>query len=444
MDESAAAQQPVVIVGGGWAGMAAAVELCDNGAPVVLIEAARQLGGRARSLRFGEHVVDNGQHIITGAYQSLLELLERIGVATENTFTRIPLTLHCLGGDRLSLHLRAPRLPAPLNLTGALLKARGLSLRDKLQALRFGRRLQLIDIAIDRDISVQALLHSEGQTPALIAKLWEPLCIATLNTPIGDASARIFLRVLRESFSRQRKHSDLLLPRVELGNLLPNPGNEYLERHGARVMLGQRVTAVHCASGRVRGVTVGNQTLPASHVVLATPHIVSRRLLSAEPLLEPLCTKLAALGNAPVITLYLQYPTSVQLPHSMTGLHGSVVQWVFDRSHCGAPGMVAVVISATGIHTQMDNDSLTSKVAAELAAAFRHWPAHQRSLVVREKRATFSSTTGIDAHRPDNRTAMPGLWLAGDYTCNGLPATLEGAVRSGLSCARAIIDSPIE
>ena len=439
MPETPSKERPVVIAGAGWAGLATAVELSTHGVPVLLLEAARQLGGRARSIRSGDMIVDNGQHLMIGAYQSLLTLMERVHVDHKKAFLRLPLTLNMRRGNRTSLYFRAPRLPAPLHLLWAILTARGLGFQDRVQAMRFGRHLPTLDIPADGDISVQALLHSEAQSPALIRKLWEPLCVATLNRHAGDASARLFLQVLRETFLELCRHSDLLIPRHELSAILPRPCADYLERKGARVEMGQRVTGLQI-SDTVRGVRLYGREIEASHVVLATPHIISRRLMSHHAPLHTVCEQLAGLGNEPIATLYLQYPPRTRLPTPVTGLEDTLTQWVFDRRVSGQPGLMAVVISAQGTHTDMSAEALTARVADELQRAFPHWPTHLNSLLVREKRATFSSHPGIDNSRPGNATAVPGLWLAGDYTATGLPATLEGAVRSGIRCANAILE----
>jgi squalene-associated FAD-dependent desaturase len=441
MPEQPSAECPVVIVGGGWAGLAAAVELCTHKIPVTLLESARQLGGRARSVRSGDMVVDNGQHLITGACQSLLSLLEKVHVDPRQAFLRLPLTLSLFKGGKPSLHFKAARLPAPLHLLGALASARGLSPGDRLQALRFGRKLASLRIPKTEDISVQALLHSEAQSPAIIRKLWEPLCIATLNTPVGEASARVFLHVLRESFLGLRKHSDLLIPKQELSDLLPRPCTDYLERNKARVELGQRVTGLSLNECGVHSVSVHGHCIDSSHVVLATPHVITRRLLSRHKSLHALSAQLAGLGNEPVTTLYLQYAPQTRLPEAVLGFESGLSQWIFDRRICHQPGMMAVVISARGNHENMQDDELIKKIAAELAVSFPKWPTHQRSLLIREKRATFCSRAGIDCIRPANSTPVPGLWLAGDYTATGLPATLESAVRSGTKTAHAILAS---
>ncbi len=431
----------MVIVGGGWAGLATAIELCAHKVPVTLLESARQLGGRARSIRSGDMVVDNGQHLFLGAYQSLLSLMERIDVDHQQAFLRLPLTLKLLKRGKPSLHLRAPRLPAPWHLLGAIAGAHGLCLRDRIQALRFGRKLPTLRLSKAKDISVQALLHSEAQPPALIRKLWEPLCIATLNTPVNEASARIFVRVLRETFLGLRKHSDLLIPRQELSDLLPRPCTDYLERNKAHVEMGQRVTGLSINDDGVHAVSVRGRSIHASHVVLATPHVISRRLMSRHKPLQALCARLAELGNEPVTTLYLQYTPQTRLPEPVLGFENGLSQWLFDRRVCNQPGMMAVVISARGSHENMPDDELTARVAAELATSFPKWPAHQHSLLIREKRATFCSRAGIDCIRPANSTPVAGLWLAGDYTATGLPATLESAVRSGIETAHAILAS---
>ena len=431
--------QPVVVVGGGWAGLAAAVELCAAGRPVVVLEAARQLGGRARSLRFGDTVVDNGQHLMLGAYGSMLRLLDRLGLDCGRAFVRVPLALRTLRSGGRSLNITAPRLPAPLHLFAALLSARGLAPGDRLKALRFGARLAKLRIEPQRDISVRTLLHDEAQSAALIAALWEPLCIAILNTSVDQASARLFLNTLQQAFLPARAASDLLLPRVELGEILPGPAARFVENHAGRVMLGQRVTGLEISDNAVRGVRIRGQTLHASQVVLATPHLISRRLMSPHAPLRALCDGLAALSDEPVATLYLQYPPGVRLPYPMLGLHGTTAQWLFDHRISAQPGLIAAVISGRGPHCTVPAEQLIAHIAAELAATFPAWPAHRDSLLLREKRATFSSRVGVDLVRPASQTPVTGLWLAGDYTDTGLPATLEGAVRSGTGCAAGIL-----
>ncbi len=436
---------PVVVVGGGWAGLAAAVSLTRRGIPVQLIEAARQPGGRARTVRSSGQVVDNGQHLMIGAYRSMLNLMQQIGVDIDQAFERLPLTIELRKGKRTSLFLKTPRLPAPWHILTALLTARGLSAGEQVKALRFGRYLLKHAPSTEADISVLALLHSHAQSPGLIRKLWEPLCIATLNTPTDTASAQLFVKVLSTAFGSHQQHSDLLIPRLELSDLLPRPGIAYLERHGAQVELGQRVTSLEIDTDRIQGINIGDHRhLACSQVILATPPTITRRLVSRHGTLKTLEQQLAALGNEPIATLYLQYAEDTQLHLPMLGLEDKLGQWVFDRRFCGQPGLMAVIISARGEHSQLSAEALTEQIVNELATCFPDWPAPEHTLLLREKRATFCSYAGVNSVRPGNRTAVQGLWLAGDYTATGLPATLESAVRSGNSCAQSMYSQPTQ
>lgn len=429
-----------IVVGGGWAGIAAAVELARHKVTVTLIEAARQLGGRARRVNYRGHVVDNGQHLLIGAYHSVLQLLDRLGIPEGAVFERRPIELIMRSTRFPTLHIRPPRpLPAPWHLVAGLVAATGLGAVEKWQAIRFC--LALRRTGTGPDCSVQELLNRHGQSPALIARLWEPLCLATLNTPVHEASAEIFTRVLTDAFARHRSDSDLLFPRGDLGSLIPEPAHAFIEAHGGRVRLGTRVTAVQAAGRGITGVTLtGGERLDTEHLVLALPGPATRRLLAPLAALQGMSADLARIDSAPITTVYLQYPPEVRLEFPMIGLHGTTAQWVFDHGPAGRPGLMAVVISGHGMHAAQDRESLRARVTAELAAFFPAWPPPRHGFVLRERRATFLSRVGVNALRPPAATPLAGCWLAGDTVKNGYPATLEGAVRSGLECARRIID----
>jgi squalene-associated FAD-dependent desaturase len=431
---------PVVVVGGGWSGLAAAIELVHAGVPVTLIEAARQLGGRARCVRFGELRVDNGQHILLGAYREWLALLRRIGLQEAQVVRRLPLALDMRRPRGAGLAVRIPALPAPLHLLAGLLAARGLSLRERFAALRFGHFLAGTRLSLAEDRSVATLVREHKQTPRLVQVLWEPLCLAALNTPIEHASARIFLGVLRESFRHRRRDSDLLLPITDLGSALPEPALRYIEDHGGQVLLNRRVSALRIEQGILQGVELDGEFLAARQLVLAVNPVMCRRLLSPHEAFAGIVGKLEQLEYQPITTLYLRYAPTVRLPRPMLGLLDGHAQWVFDRGLAGQPGLMAVVISATGGHMDLDNAALTDSVRQELAALFPHWPAPLDSLVIREKRATFASQVGVDGLRPESASPVAGCWLAGDFTATGLPGTLEGAVMSGRACASAILE----
>ena len=208
----------VAIIGGGYAGMAAAVELAARDIPVTVFEAAPALGGRARLVSINDTVLDNGLHILIGAYSETLRLIEKVTPGREH-FLRLPLTLNV--HQRFSL--RAPKLPAPLHVAWALLTAQGLSSADKRAAARFMQAMKKRAYRLEQDCTVVTLLAEHQQTIDLIWYLWAPLCIAALNTPMQRASARVFLNVLRDSLGAGRAASDLLLARMDLTALFPKP-----------------------------------------------------------------------------------------------------------------------------------------------------------------------------------------------------------------------------
>lgn len=439
MAEAQEIHEPVLIVGGGWAGISAAVELVHHGVQVILLEAARQLGGRARCVAFDHQRVDNGQHLMIGAYTAMQQLLETVGIDPESAFLRQPLELHMRALRQPELRLRAGNLPAPFHLIMALATARGLTPRDRLQLMRFSRRLLGNKLALERDITVQALLLGERQGARVIRALWEPLCLAALNTDIAEASAILFLEVLRRTFSGDASRSDLLIPRQDLGVLLPEPAMDYIERHGGKVEFNRRIEALEIDAEGCRGLSWRKGRLAAQKIILAVHPVMCRRLLTGHPALHSIAEHLGRLRQEPITTIYLRYPEQVELASPLQGLQDGLGQWIFDRRVAGHPGLIAVVISGRDEHLHMDNTSLGIHISTELARLHPEWPAPLAIRVLREKRATFAACVDVDRLRPGPVTPVAGLYLAGDFTDTGLPATLEGAVISGQRAAAAVL-----
>ncbi|NOZ53480.1 MAG: NAD(P)-binding protein [Gammaproteobacteria bacterium] len=452
--------KPVIVVGGGWAGLTAAIELVRHEIPTILLESAKQLGGRARRVPFENKVcainnsdaetspkkqaaipVDNGQHLLIGAYESTLSIFRTIGVREDSILKRQRLTLNIKRRYRRDVKITAGRLPAPLHIAWGLLFARGLSITDRIRALTFCAAMSNIDFTLDKDESCLNLFNRYQQTDVIIKCLWEPLCLATLNTKIDIASAHIFLRMLREVFTHARTDSDFLYTYTDLGATFPEPAMEYIEKNGGNIRLGQRVIELNIKNLRIQGVKLNNTTIECEQVILATPHSVTQKLTAPYTELRPLHDQLKELDHQPICTVYLQYPSNTRLNTEMIGLEGTTSQWIFDRSIYGQFGLMAIVISSDGNHMSLDNDALCELVEKEISELFPQWSSALKRMVIREKRATFHSTTNCNQFRPGNKTAVNGLWVAGDYTNTGLPATLESAVRSGSRCAHTLVKS---
>ena len=428
----------VAVIGAGYAGMAAATALATQGAAVTVFERSRLPGGRARALEAHGATVDNGQHILIGAYRETLSLMRQVGADPQRLLLRLPLTLAYPG----QLRIAAPRLPAPLHLALALLGAQGLSWADKFAAIHFMGALKRHDFRLPAgtaDHSVAALLDAHRQPARLRTYLWEPLCVAALNTPAEAASAQVFLNVLRDSLAAARPCSDLLLPRVDLGAMFPLPAADYVAARGGQLLLDTAIQAVDCAAGD--GYTLlaeDGSRRNYSHVVIATAPYHVPALIDRLPQLDALRHALGELRYQPIITCYLGYPPQVRLSAAMLGHAGGVMQWLFDRGQLGGPaGLLAAVISARGRHLELSNQELAERIHAEIAGIVPNLPAPLWSQVITEKRATFSCTPGLV--RPATATPLPGLLLAGDYVASDYPATLESAVRSGLQAAASTL-----
>lgn len=425
----------VAILGGGWSGMAAAVELAERGVPVTVFEASRTLGGRARRVEVNGVALDNGLHILIGAYRETLRLIAKVSGARDCGLSRGPLDLHVLGKFRL----RAALLPAPLHLAAALLRAQGLNFTERLRAVQWMSRLRATNFQLDSDVPVALLLARHRQGARALRHLWEPLCTSALNTPPEHASAQVFLNVLRDSLSGPRQDSDLLLPTTDLSALFPEPAARYVEERGGQVLTGTPVSSLRADGGGLMVYTAAGSTR-FSHAICALPPYRIAETLAGLPPLAGVTQAVQRLTHEPIYSVYLQYPGSLRLPQAMFGLDAAITQWVFDREALsGQQGLVGVVISASGRHQDLEQEILVARVHNELRAHFPRLVDPRWGRVIAEKRATFSCVVGVE--RPSQRTALPNVYLAGDYTASAYPATLESAVRSGVACARMILES---
>lgn len=425
------------ILGAGYAGMAAAMALARAGHPVDVFEAGPVPGGRARRIEVDGLWLDNGQHMAIGAYADLLGLMAEAGVDLEQAFLRLPLELAIYDGPQQTMRLACPRLPAPLHTLAGLLGASGLSWAERAAAIGAMSRARLAGWQLAQDCSVASWLATHGQSPKLVQCLWEPLTLAALNTPIATASAQVLLNVLRDSLAAGRAASDFLLPRQDLSAVFPEAAASYLQARGGRLHTGQMVRSLQQRDGQWH---IDRSAHAFDAVICALPPHRLAMLAEHCPALQPAAQQLAHWDWQPIYTVYLRYPAGTRLSKPMLGLINTLAQWVFDRGQiCGQDGLMAAVISAGGPHENLTQAELAEWVAAELARCQPALPAPLWQRVIAEKRATFSCTAGLA--RPANGTAEPGLWLAGDYTAGDYPATLEGAVRSGLQAAHGLLHS---
>jgi squalene-associated FAD-dependent desaturase len=426
----------VAVIGGGCAGLAAAATLAEQNIPVTVFEAARHLGGRARGLEWNGKRLDNGQHILIGAYRDTLRLMRLAGVDESQALLRLPLQLI----QHKQFRLQAPSwLPAPLHILHGLLNAEGLSRSERFAALRFMVRMRLANFQLAHDIPLASLLADHQQPEKVTRWLWEPLCLAALNTPLAQASAQVFLNVLRDSFAQRKRDSDLLLPRVDLSALFAEPLARYIESRGGKIRRNTAVRAITCKDDGY-AVTTDAVEQRYTHAVLAVPPFRLQKLASGLPQLATALETCTGYDYQPIATVYLQYPAAVCLPYPMLGLSGGLVQWLLDRGELdGQAGLLAIVISAEGPHMALSQEVLAERVSEEIAQAFPAFPAPLWHKVIIEKRATFACVPGMA--RPAQQTAYANLLLAGDYTAGDYPATIEGAVRSGIACARRILTS---
>ena len=368
-------------------------------------------------------VFDNGQHILIGAYVETLRLMKDVGVDVEAALLRLPLALRFPDGSGLAL----PRWPAPLDAVAGILAARGWLWADKFSLLKVALGWRLAGFACEPFESVKVVCR--GLTPGAMALLIEPLCVSALNTPAERASGQVFLRVMRDALFAHSGGSNLLLPRVDLSALLPDAALAWLAARGGATRLGARVRAMALAAS---GWRVDGEAFDA--VLLACPSTEAARLVEGSGIAAGAWTAEArALPHEALTTVYL-HACDARLPEPMLALHSNAdepAQFVFDRARLGGPaGLLAFVISAS----IGDGESLTRQVLAQ-AARQLGLAGLQPVRTIVEKRATFACAPGLC--RPAGRIAA-GLFACGDYIAGPYPATLEGAVRSGLKAARAL------
>ncbi len=437
----------LAVVGAGWAGMAAAVEAAGLGMDVTVFEATRTLGGRARALGTEKPdgtplTLDNGQHILIGAYSDTLALMQRVGLELPQVLMAVPLSLPYPDGTGLQTPAWAARWPAPLDALAAIATARGWTWGERLALIRASLAWQMAGFRCEPTATVENLC--ENLPDRVVQELIEPLCVSALNLPSSHASAAVFLRVMRDAlFGRGAagfSASNLLLPRTDLTRLFPAAAAQWLQQHHAatsRIQTGARITGLQSHAGRWQ-LTGDSIDGVFDRVVWATPASVAAQTLLANAddseALANWALSAHALHFTAITTVYAWAP-GARLSAPMLALraepdtHAAPAQFVFDRGQLNPDdtGVLAFVVSASS----GERDELQARVLQQ--GQRQLGMALQPLITVVEKRATFACTPGLE--RPGALVA-PGLFAAGDYVQGPYPATLEAAVRSGMAAAR--------
>lgn len=441
----------VVIIGGGFAGLAAGVSLAQAGCRVRLLEQNPYLGGRARSFYYAPAgaMVDNGQHIFMGCYHETLRLLDTLGTRSSLRF-QPNLRLRFIDRSARTTSLACPRLPAPWHVLAGVMRSNSFTLPEKLQVLRLGRALRRADFGGKlKDITVDDWMARLGQSPPLRRKLWDLLCIAAVNEDPRIASAAAFEPVLRLALFQSPADSRIGLAGKGLSECYTAAAAEYIQARGGKIEMGSRVARLsvtreptgssppfRCAGVRL----AAGAEIQADAVISAAPPFQVQGLLPPETTTH--FAGLEAMHPSPIISIALWFDreiTSVEF----AALRGTTVQWLFNRERIVGSGghCISLVISGAHEHVAREKEELLKIALADLRdlcpAARNARLLH--SLVIKERFATFSADVAAVALRPRAVTPIRGFYLAGDWTDTALPATIESAVKSGYTAAAEVL-----
>jgi squalene-associated FAD-dependent desaturase len=430
----------IAVVGGGLAGLAAAIECADGGADVTLYEARQRLGGATFSVDRKGHSIDNGQHILLRCCVSYGSFLRRLGV--ERLVAMQPrLHLPVLREGKKPALLSRAHLPAPFHLGPALFGYSPLRLRERVAAARAATALQRLDPE-DPELDLVTFgdwLRAHKQSPRAIASLWNLIALPTMNVSADEASLAQAVQVFRTGLLDSAGACDIGVSTVPLQQLHGDAAAAVLEEAGARIVLGAPVRSIERELGGLR-VVLDDGPDVAHAVIAAVPHHAAGDLLPPGAV-DP--DALAALGNGPIVNLHIHYDRRV-LGELIAAALDSPVQWLFDRTQAsGLERGQLVVVSLSDARTEI-GEPVGALRERYLPALARLLPAAGAAevldfTVTREPRATFRPVPGTRRLRPGERTGVPGVYLAGAWTSTGWPATMEGAVRSGVVAARAAL-----
>jgi len=436
----------VAVIGGGLAGLAASVSLVERGLRVALLEARPELGGRCYSYtdEATGDVVENGQHILLGAYHSTLRYLDMIGTGDLLTVkTRLVLPFH--HPEKHFASFSVGHLPSPLHITSGLLRFSLLSFRERQSLLAVGRALVGWDRKTESELSnltVLEWLRKLRQSDEAVRCLWSPIAVSVMNETAERSSALLFARSLRLAFLGTKRDSSILIPSVGQTELYVRGAEKLLEESGAEILRGTEAAAIEMEGPAAAGVRLrSGRVVSSDRVISCVPHYALSRLLPGALRRSEPFSHLGAFGSVPIVSIHLWFDGDF-METEYLGLISRRVQWVFNRRRIlkergGPEGYLSAVISGAREFVDMTKSQLVSIALEDITGTF---PGSRKvklvhSVVIKEKRATYSPGNDVERLRPRPVTPVGNLFLAGDWTDTGLPPTIEGAVASGFRAA---------
>jgi len=436
--------KPVIVIGGGPAGIAAACALAERGRKILLLERAPRLGGRAASFNYitMDEEVDYGQHVLMRCCTASIGLLQQLGMETSVRFQkslRVPIvcgTGRSVGTEVITSVIASVPLPGPLHLLPSLIQYHPLSFRERVAVLRAG--LSLLTQNPGEEQTFADWLSSHGQTERAIARLWEPICIATLNERPHAVSARTARMIFKEGFFSPHG-AEMGLFTLPLSRIF-SAAIPFLRARGGEVRTDAPVRRILAEEGKVHGVElITGERIEANEVIAAIPPYYLRPLLPEAVINDPIFTRLEKIRFSPIVNLHLWFDRPVMEEPFLIAVD-SPVQAIFDLTKIqGREGATHIVLSQSAARDLIDIPITTIKERLFSTLSELLPKAHKArlldDLLIKSPRATFVPAPGSEVLRPGAQAPIGGLLLAGDYTAIGWPSTIEGAIRSGRDAA---------
>lgn len=437
----------VIVIGGGFAGLAASAELVSSGNSVTLVEQRRYLGGRAYSFhdRNIDIELDNGQHLLMGCYENTFRFLNTIGT-TDRLYIQDNLHVDFLETNGHAYKFDCLPLPPPFHAASGILRFNALKLSERIRMLNVVREMLFDTADPEKDCAVSEWFERLGQGKESRDRFWNVLTYAAMNEGPDAASASLFKAVLKKAFFKSRRGSRLIFPAVPLSRLYVDDAEDYIRRQGGVIEKGCLVTEILIENDAVSGIRLRDgRVLTGDDYIAAVPYYSLQRLLSEEIMEKhrSCFRRIRDLAPSPILSIHLLFDRSIT-DYPFAAFIDSPIQWFFNKEKIyrdnAYRGLFSLVISGAHLHVEWDKERLLEMALTEIGKVFPESSSAKLlyGKIIRERFATFSPRPGIQRHRPDQKTPVKNLFLAGDWTDTGLPATIESAVTSGYRCAEMI------